>query len=106
MEGSVLTRKQLSIMAVTAGVCVANIYYNQPILKEMGATAGATESQTGIISVLSQAGYGLGLFFITPLGDRMNRKRLILLLQSGLIIVLIGLTLIHTLSGIYIMSLM
>ena len=67
MESKGVSRLQLIIMAVTAGVCVANIYYNQPILKDIAASLHVNESEVGSIAVLAQAGYGLGLFFITPL---------------------------------------
>lgn len=96
----------MGVMSVAAGICVANIYYNQPILHEIAATFKATESEAGLISVLSQAGYGLGLFFITPLGDKTNRKRLILLLQALLMLALIGLTVMNGLIGVYAMSLL
>lgn len=92
-------------MAITAGVCVANIYYNQPILKEIAVSFKTSESKAGFISVLSQAGYGLGLFFITPLGDKTNRKKLILVLQAMLIVALMAMCFITQLLGVYIMSL-
>jgi predicted MFS family arabinose efflux permease len=106
MEKQGLSRYQLLIMAVTAGVCVANIYYNQPILNEIGKSFNANENQAGLISVLTQAGYGLGLFFITPLGDKTDRKRLVLLLQIVLVILLAGMSFITSLTGIYIISLL
>ncbi len=80
MPENQLSKKQVWIMAIAAGAAVANIYYNQPILKDIQESAHVTESQAGAVSFLSQAGYGLGLFFITPLGDKMNRKKLILVL--------------------------
>ena len=105
MKEQGLTRAQIGIMAVAAGVCVANIYYNQPILHEIAATFGSSESEAGLISVLSQAGYGLGLFFITPLGDKTNRKTLILVLQGLLVLALLGLTIMNSLAGVYAASL-
>lgn len=93
-------------MAVAAGICVANIYYNQPILNEIGASFNATESQAGIVSVLTQAGYGLGLFFITPLGDRVNRKKLILVLQALLALSALGMAFTTSMFGVYVMSLL
>lgn len=93
-------------MAVGAGICVANIYYIQPILKEIAGTFHTGENQAGILSVLSQAGYGLGLFFITPLGDKISRKKMILVLQILLIAALLGMTVIHEISGLYVMSLL
>ncbi len=93
-------------MAVAAGVCVANIYYNQPILNDIARSLHATESQAGLVAVLSQAGYGLGLFFITPLGDKLNRKKLILCLQVLLIITLLGISFTNSLYGVYGISLL
>jgi len=92
MQDTPITKTQLAVMSATAGICVANIYYNKPILKDIAHDFGVTESRAGIISVLAQAGYGLGLFFITPLGDKINRKKLILALQVILILTLIGTT--------------
>lgn len=77
------------LMAISAGISVANIYYNQPILMDIAKEFNTTETKAGFISMLSQIGYGLGLFFITPLGDKMDKKKLIILLQ-GLLLVALG----------------
>ena len=76
-------------MAVTAGVSVANIYYNQPILNDIATSLHMDEAAAGSIAVLSQAGYGLGLFFLIPLGDKLNRKKLVLGLLSALVLFLL-----------------
>jgi len=106
MQRNGLTKLQILIMAITAGVCAANIYYNQPILKDIAATFHTGESVAGLISVLAQAGYGLGLFFLTPLGDKIDRKKLILSLQALLIAALLGICFVQQLTGVYIMSLL
>ena len=67
-ENPVLSRFQVVLMAVAAGASAANISFYQPILKEIALSFDITESQAGLISMLSQIGFGLGLFFITPLG--------------------------------------
>jgi predicted MFS family arabinose efflux permease len=97
---------QIAIMSITAGVCVANIYYNQPILKDIAGAFNISESRAGLIPVLTQAGYGLGLFFITPLGDKIPRKKLVFFLQLASIAVLLGITFTRTIYGLYIMSLL
>lgn len=74
------------LMAVSAGISVANIYYNQPILLDIAKEFHTTETQAGLISMLSQIGYGIGLFFLTPLGDKFNKKQLIVTLQTLLLI--------------------
>ncbi len=92
-------------MAIAAGVCVANIYYNQPVLKDIAKSLNTTEANVGLISVLAQAGYGFGLFFITPLGDKFNRKKLILGLQGLLIFALLGMVFLDSRIAIFAMSL-
>ncbi|MBO9202657.1 MULTISPECIES: MFS transporter [Niastella] len=68
----------IPIMAISAGSIVANLYYSQPILNRIAHSFGRPESQVGKISMLSQLGYGVGMFFLLPLGDKVNRKKLIL----------------------------
>lgn len=94
----------IPLMAVSAGVIVANIYYNQPILNEIGQALHVSESQIGRISMLSQLGYGLGMFFLLPLGDKLNRKNLILLLCCLLILTLALFAFSSTLTGICVLS--
>ena len=100
-----LSKAQILIMAITAGICVANIYYCQPILHEIGSSLGISGDDVGIIAPLSQAGYGLGLLFITPLGDKIERKRLILFLQILLIGALIAMSFSQGIISLYMSSL-
>lgn len=106
MQDTPITKTQLAVMSAAAGICVANIYYNQPILKDIAHDFSISESKVGILSVLAQAGYGLGLFFITPLGDKINRKKLILVLQLLLIGTLVGTTFVQNFFWISIFSLL
>jgi predicted MFS family arabinose efflux permease len=99
-----LSRLQITVMAIAAGVCVANIYYNQPILNDIARSLHITETQAGNISVITQAGYGAGLFFLTPLGDKVNRKKLIILLQILLLVALVAMTFATSLAQVYIAS--
>ena len=80
MQATALSKSQVLIMAIAAGASAANIYYNQPILKEIASSLHVNETQAGSISMLSQIGYGIGLFFLIPLGDKINKKKLILVL--------------------------
>lgn len=66
------------LMAVTCGLVVANIYYNQPLLAEIGRTFQLSESEVSLVATTTQVGYTLGLLFVVPLGDKRERKSLIL----------------------------
>ncbi|WP_392533366.1 MFS transporter [Nostoc sp. C117] len=99
-----LTKAQVLIMAIAAGVCVANVYYNQPILQDIASSFRVSESEAGSISVLTQVGYGLGLFFLIPLGDKINKKKLILCLLVCLFCLLIAMTFSQNIVQVWILS--
>jgi predicted MFS family arabinose efflux permease len=99
-----ITGKQIAILSVSAGICVANIYYNQPILTAIAADTGISERAAGYLPVLTQAGYGLGLLLLTPLGDKTNRKALIIGLQLALMGVLALTALAHSAWSLYALS--
>ncbi len=73
-----LTRTLLVTMAVACGLCIANLYYNQPLLPQIARSLHATVRQVGALPVLGQVGFGIGVFFIAPLGDLLEKRRLIL----------------------------
>ncbi len=83
---SALPRATIWLFATTAGLSVANIYYAQPLLDVMARDLGITPSAIGMVVTLTQIGYALGLIFVVPLGDLIDRRRLILaqtLLSAG-----------------------
>jgi len=73
-----LPRCVLLIFAITCGASVANIYYAQPLLDAMAASFGIEPAAIGIVVTLTQIGYGAGLILIVPIGDLINRRKLIL----------------------------
>ena len=72
-----LGRDALFGMAAAAGLAVANIYYNQPMLGLIGAEF-QRQGGAGPVSTATQLGYALGLFFLVPLGDMLPRRWLII----------------------------
>ncbi|MGW3209278.1 MFS transporter [Streptomyces sp. NPDC001135] len=73
----VLSRGVVMLFAVACGAAVANVYFSQPLLVTMGHDLGMSPALVGSVVTLTQVGYGLGLFFLVPLGDVANRRGLI-----------------------------
>ncbi|UIF91420.1 MFS transporter [Cupriavidus sp. UYPR2.512] len=65
------------LLAVGAGLSVASLYYSQPMLGVMAPDLHASDSATGAIPTLTQLGYALGILLLAPLGDRYDRRRII-----------------------------
>lgn len=95
----------VSVMATACGIAVANLYYNQPMLPDIARSFGTSATMTALIPMLTQIGYALGLFLFVPLGDTMDRRRLVLALLLGIILSLIGLAVAPSLLWLDIASL-
>ena len=87
----------LWLLAVAAGVTVANIYFSQPLLALIGRGFGVGAHQTGLISTLTQAGYAAGMLLIVPLGDSEERRRLLTLTCGAATVMLLAVALAPTL---------
>ncbi|WP_323395307.1 MFS transporter [Myxococcus guangdongensis] len=74
------------LLAASAGFSVASLYYSQPMLGVMGSSIGASDTAVGLLPTLTQLGYALGILLLTPLGDRFDRRRIILV-KVGLLAV-------------------
>lgn len=80
-------------LAVATGATAANVYYAQPLIGPISQSFGLDISAAGLIVTMIQLGYIAGLFFLVPLGDLVENKRLILLMLGGLIFSLVAATL-------------
>ncbi|HED2360180.1 TPA: MFS transporter, partial [Serratia marcescens] len=67
------------LLAAGAGLSVASIYYSQPMLGMMAADFHAGVADAGMVPTLTQLGYALGILLLAPLGDRYDRRRIILI---------------------------
>ena len=66
-------------LAIIAGVSVANLYYNQPLLNRISEDLRVSEFTANLIPMVTQIGYAAGLLFIIPLGDLYKRRNIIVI---------------------------
>jgi predicted MFS family arabinose efflux permease len=92
-------------MAAAGGIAVANLYYNQPMLPDIGHSFGVSADVIAVLPMLTQIGYAFGLFLFMPLGDTVDRHRLVLALHLGIIASLVGLVIAPSLVWLDIASL-
>ncbi|WP_241014620.1 MFS transporter [Burkholderia sp. Ac-20379] len=64
-------------MAVCCAASVANVYYAQPLLDSIAHDFGISHADVGGVITATQLGCALALLFVVPLGDLLNRRRLI-----------------------------
>lgn len=72
-----LSRVIVALFAVAAGTSAGCLYYLQPLLHDVGNDFGVSTTAAGLIVSLTQVGYLIGLALIVPLGDFVNRRRLV-----------------------------
>lgn len=65
-------------MATAAGFAAANVWYNQPMLGVIATDLRAPTQLVALIPTATQIGFATGILFLLPLGDRMDRRTLIL----------------------------
>jgi predicted MFS family arabinose efflux permease len=86
-----LSRLVVALMAFACGASVANLYYAQPLLDEISSSLDVGRGAAGLVVTASQVGYALGLIFLVPLGDLLERRalvvRMLLVTAAGLAMV-------------------
>ncbi|MGJ7491600.1 MFS transporter [Variovorax sp. ZT4R33] len=77
------------LLATGAGLAAATLYYSQPMLGVLGADIRASARAVGFVPTLTQLGYALGILLLAPLGDRYDRRRIILMKAAVLCVALL-----------------
>ena len=74
------TRRVVAAMAFSTGAVVANLYYAQPLENTLAAAFHASTGAVGLVITLIQIGYAIGLATLVPLGDLLERRKLLVTL--------------------------
>jgi len=72
-----MTRGRTLLFAVAGGAAVGNLYWAQPLLDDIAADLGTSPASAGLLVTLTQVGYALGILLLVPLGDVVDRRRLV-----------------------------
>jgi predicted MFS family arabinose efflux permease len=73
----ILTPGLVRLMAAGAGLCVASNYFAQPLLALFAQQFHITPAHAALLVTVTQLGYIAGLIFLVPLGDLVERRRLL-----------------------------
>lgn len=75
-----LTILQLALIGLACAVCVANNYYSQPLLADIARDLGMSEAMSGLAPTVTQLGIAAGMLLLLPLGDRIDNRRIVVIL--------------------------
>ncbi|WP_347463767.1 MFS transporter [Acinetobacter thermotolerans] len=100
-----LSSQFVLLMAIACGLCAGSAYFNQPLIYSIEKSLGISTSQAGFAVVIAQIGYVLGLMLLVPLGDFLNKRKLIVCLMVFAATSQILLSFSTTLSTLYLFTL-
>lgn len=84
-----LSRTLVWLFAAASGLSVANVYYAQPLLDALAQDFGISHAAVGGVIMVTQIGCALALLLLVPLGDRVDRRRLMAVQLLALVTALV-----------------
>lgn len=85
MKPTAMPRSLVLLFAIASGLSVANVYYAQPLLDMLARDFAISQAAVGGVVTATQVGCALALLLLVPLGDIVERRRLMLLQLLALI---------------------
>lgn len=82
-------RSLVVLFSCASGLSVANVYYAQPLLDALAEDFSISLASVGGVITATQVGCALALLLLVPVGDRADRRRLMLVQSAGLIAALV-----------------
>lgn len=91
--GSRMPASLVMLLAVACALSVANVYYAQPLLDAIGREFALAEGAVGVVVTATQLGCALALLLVVPLGDLLDRRRLMIAQLALLMLALLAVAL-------------
>jgi len=95
-----MPRSLVWLFAIASGLSVANVYYAQPLLDVLAQDFGISHAAVGGVVTATQIGCALALLLLVPLGDRVDRRRLMAFQLLALVVVLVVVAMASTASAL------
>ncbi|MHB1333839.1 MAG: MFS transporter [Sulfuriferula sp.] len=99
-----ISPRLVGLLAIAAGATVANLYYSQPLLVEIATEFKVQPVAVSVVPTATQLGYAAGLLLLVPLGDSMERRRLIVATTLCSVLMLFGVAFAPTLGWLTLAS--
>lgn len=77
-----MTTGLAGVFAVASGLAIGNLYWAQPLLAQIAVSLSIPTQQAGLLITATQIGYALGIFLLVPLGDYLNRRKLLMVMMT------------------------
>ncbi|WP_029739953.1 MFS transporter [Enterobacter asburiae] len=85
-----MPRSMVWLFATASGLSVANVYYAQPLLDALANDFGISHAAVGGVVTATQIGCALALLLVVPLGDKVDRRRLMAVQLIALVVALVS----------------
>jgi predicted MFS family arabinose efflux permease len=95
-----MPRSLVWLFAIASGLSVANVYYAQPLLDVLAQDFGISHAAVGGVVTATQIGCALALLLLVPLGDRVDRRRLMAFQLLALVVALVVVAMASTASAL------
>jgi len=70
-------RLPVVLLAVACGLAIGNLYWAQPLLAQIAGDLHIALADAGYLVTATQVGYALGILLLVPLGDHLQRRRML-----------------------------
>ncbi|ENU4084564.1 MFS transporter [Enterobacter asburiae] len=97
-----MPRSMVWLFATASGLSVANVYYAQPLLDALANDFGISHAAVGSVVTATQIGCALALLLVVPLGDKVDRRRLMTVQLIALVVALVSVSMAQSSSALLI----
>jgi len=97
-----MPRSMVWLFATASGLSVANVYYAQPLLDALANDFGISHAAVGGVVTATQIGCALALLLLVPLGDKVDRRRLMAVQLIALVLALVSVSMAQSSSALLI----